>query len=192
MSKWFNKCQTVLYQYKPTEAIECLQQLSLKKDLIWSSETLVLVMSDIERTQLDFWSQDEFTELLCLQNGSTEHRNNWDVMKSPVLTYNRPWQHIIKINNSVIPFLVLHNNKKKSLGHSKTNPTAISWTLHEERRNFGISPFSRHKTVLFAYKKNRHEILFLPSLQSCSKQKSLTVLCEGCIHTFPEILLYVE
>lgn len=135
MSEWFNKCQTVLYQYKPAEAIECLQQLSLKKDLIWSSETLMLVMSDIERTQLDFWSQDEFTELLCLQNGSTEHRNNWDVMKSPVSTYNRPWQHIIKINNSVIPFLVLHNNQKKVFrtfkNKSHCNQLKTAWRKKE-------------------------------------------------------------
>lgn len=71
-----------------------------------------------KKKQLDFWSQNEFTELLCLLNGFTEHRNNWDVMKSPASIYNRPWQHIIKINNSVIPFLVLHNNNnKKSLRH---------------------------------------------------------------------------
>lgn len=128
-------------------------------------------MSDIEGTQLDFQSQNEFTELLFLINGSTEHRNNWGVRKSPASIYNRPRPHIIKINNSIIPFLVLHNNKKKSLGHLKTNPTAISWTLYEERRNFGISPFWRHRTVLFRYKKNRHKILCLPSLQSCFKQR---------------------
>lgn len=68
-------------------------------------------MSDIERTQFDFQSQDEFTELLFLINGSTAQRSNWGVMKSPASIYRlRP--HIIKTNNSIIPFLVLHNNKK--------------------------------------------------------------------------------
>lgn len=70
------KLNKFLYQYKPTESTECLQLLPLKKDLIWSSETPYLVMSDTERTQLDFQSQDEFTELLFVTNGSTAHRNN--------------------------------------------------------------------------------------------------------------------
>lgn len=76
------KLNKFLYQYKPTESIECLQLLPFKKinkkknNLIWSSETLYLVMSDTERTQIDFQSQDEFTELLFLINGSTTHRNN--------------------------------------------------------------------------------------------------------------------
>lgn len=38
-SEYFKKCQA-LYQHKHTDGTKCLQQLSLKKDLIWSSETL--------------------------------------------------------------------------------------------------------------------------------------------------------
>lgn len=141
-----------------------------------------------KKKQLDFWRQNEFTELLCLLNGFTEHRNNWDVMKSPSSIYNSPWQHVIKINDSVIPFLVLHNNNnKKSLRYSKTNPTAISWTLYEEIRNFGISPFSSHKTVLFAQKKNRCKILCL-LFQAKNTERSY-VLHEGCIHRFTKILI---
>lgn len=75
-SAQFNKFQAVLYQYKSTEDTECLQQLPLKKDLIWSSETPYSVMSDIERAQFDFQSQEVFRELLFLTNGSTAHGNN--------------------------------------------------------------------------------------------------------------------
>lgn len=38
--EYFNKWQAALYQHKHTEGTECFQQLSLKKDLIRSPETL--------------------------------------------------------------------------------------------------------------------------------------------------------